>query len=377
MKHCDLMKNTHIERLVPDHIKRFEAYIPSKPDDMLMKMAGCSRLFRLNNNENPLGPPPAARRIIEAYPSLRASVYPSGDAYHLRCKLGDLFGLHPDQILVGNGANEVIGFVIKAFCQEGDNIITADKTFAVYEWVASFSGFEARLVPLKDFTFDDEGMLSLMDERTKIFFVCNPNNPTGTYWSEERLRRFLDRVAGRQIVVVDEAYCEFVEQADFPDGMRLIAEYPNLVIFRTFSKMYALAGLRIGYLAGNREVVDIIRRTCVVYSVNGLAQEAAYVAIEDKEHVLATRTLVRNAKALLTHELDNLGLTYVSGEGNFLMVRLPMSDSLAYRKLMTHGVMVRSMAGFRFPNWIRITIALPEAMNALMEALFEVVKHDR
>ncbi|MFH2046828.1 MAG: histidinol-phosphate transaminase [Pseudomonadota bacterium] len=371
------MKNTHIERLVPDHIKRFEAYIPSKPDDVLMKMAGCSRLIRLNNNENPLGPPLAARRIIEAYPSLRASVYPSGDAYHLRCKLGDLFGLHPDQILVGNGANEVIGFVIKAFCQEGDNIITADKTFAVYEWVASFSGFEARLVPLKDFTFDDEGMLSLMDERTKIFFVCNPNNPTGTYWSEERLRRFLDRVAGRQIVVVDEAYCEFVEQADFPDSMRLIAEYPNLVIFRTFSKMYALAGLRIGYLAGNREVVDIIRRTCVVYSVNGLAQEAAYVAIEDKEHVLATRTLVRNAKALLTRELDNLGLTYVSGEGNFLMVRLPMSDSLAYRKLMTHGVMVRSMAGFRFPNWIRITIALPEAMNALMEALFEVVKHDR
>ena len=370
-------EKTNIELLVPEYIKHFAAYIPSKPDDVLMKMSGCSRLYRLNNNENPLGPPPAARRIIETYPAPRASVYPSGDAYHLRCRLADIFGLHPDQFLVGNGANEVIGFVIKAFCQEGDNIITADKTFAVYEWVAAFSGFEARLVPLKDLAFDDEGMLARIDERTKIFFISNPNNPTGTYWSEARLRRFLDRVAGRRIVVVDEAYCEFVEQADFPDGMRLLAEYPNLVIFRTFSKMYALAGLRIGYLAGDREVVDIIRRTCIVYSVNGLAQEAALMAVDDVEHVLATRALVRDAKAMLIKELQGLGLPFVSGEGNFLMVRLPMNDSLAYRKLMLHGVMVRSMAGFRFPNWIRISVSLPEAMHALVEALFQVMNHDR
>jgi histidinol-phosphate aminotransferase len=366
-----------MDRLVPDYIKRFEAYIPSKPDDVLMRMAGCKRLFRLNNNENPLGPPPAARKVIETYPPARASVYPSGDAYHLRCKLSDIFGLHPDQFLVGNGANEVIAFVIKAFCQEGDNIITADKTFAVYEWVATFSGFEARLVPLKDFTFDDAGMLDQIDQRTKILFVCNPNNPTGTYWSESRLRRFLDRVAGRQIVVVDEAYCEFVEKEDFPDGMRLIREYPNLVIFRTFSKMYALAGLRIGYLAGDRELVDIIRRTCVVYSVNGPAQEAAIRAVEDRDHVLATRTLVSEAKAMLIREFNGLGLSYVSGEGNFMMVRLPMSDTLAYRQLMRHGVMVRSMAGFRFPNWIRITVSVPEAMEAFVEALNEVVKHGR
>ena len=169
-----------LERLVPDYIKRFEAYIPSKPDDVLQKYYGCSRLFRLNNNENPLGPPPKAREIIRRFPPPRASVYPSGDAYHLRERLADRFGLKLDQFLVGNGANEVIGFVIKAFCQEGDNIITADKTFAVYEWVAQFSGYEARLVPLKDFGFDDQGMLERIDERTKILFVCNPNNPTGT-----------------------------------------------------------------------------------------------------------------------------------------------------------------------------------------------------
>ena len=370
---CAIVERPDIDQLVPSYIKHFEAYIPSKPDDVLMRLSGCSRLFRLNNNENPLGPPLAARRIIEAYPPPRAAVYPSGDAYHLRHKLASLFGLLPEQFLVGNGANEVIGFVIKAFCQEGDNIITADKTFAVYEWVAMFSGFEARLVPLSDFTFDDEAMLAQIDKRTKILFICNPNNPTGSYWSEARLRRFLDRIAGRQIVVVDEAYCEFVEKTDFPDGMRLIGEYPNLVVFRTFSKMYGLAGLRIGYLAGDPEVVDVIRRTCVVYSVNGPAQEAALRALDDVEHVAATRQLIGREKKKLLQRLDGMGLPYVAGEGNFVMIHLPINDALAYRKLMTHGIMVRCMTGFRFPNWIRVTLALPETMEIFMRALAEVI----
>jgi histidinol-phosphate aminotransferase len=366
-----------LDHLVPDYAKRFEAYIPSKPDDVLKKLYGCSTLFRLNNNENPLGPPPRAREAIRQFPPALASVYPSGDAYHLRCKLAETFGMHPDQFLVGNGANEVIGFVIKAFCQQGDNIITADRTFAVYEWVAEFSGFEARLVPLKDFGFDAEGMLGQIDERTKILFVCNPNNPTGSWWNEETLRGFLDRVGGRQVVVVDEAYREFVECRNCTDSMGLIAEYPNLVVFRTFSKMYALAGLRIGYLAGSPDVVDIIRRTCVVYSVNGLAQVAALAALEDEEHILRTREQVRQGKELLKRELGTLGLPLVHGEGNFMMVRLPMSDSLAYRKLMTRGVMVRSMTGFRFPNWIRVTMSHGDAMESFVEALSGILGKDR
>jgi histidinol-phosphate aminotransferase len=363
-----------LDRLVPDYVKRFEAYIPSKPDDALQQLYGCDRLWRLNNNENPLGPPPGAQEIIRRFPPPRAAVYPSGDAYHLREKLAEKFGLHPDQFIVGNGANEVITFVIKAFCQEGDNIITADRTFAVYEWVADFSGFEARLVPLRDLGFDDQGLLERIDERTKILFICNPNNPTGTYWDEGRLRRFLDRIGGRQVVVLDEAYIEFVEKDDFPDGLRLLREYPNLVVFRTFSKMFALAGLRIGYLAGDLEVANVIRRTCVVYSVNVLAQEAALAALDDGEHIRRTRELVRAGKAFLFRELNRLGLPYISGEGNFVMIRLPLSDTLAYRKLMTRGVMVRTMTGFRFPNYIRITISGREALEALVEALEEILK---
>ena len=363
----------NMHHLAPEYIRRFEAYVPSKPDDELKKLYGCNRLYRLNNNENPLGPPPHAAEVIRRFPPDQAAIYPSGDAFHLRCKLSEYFGLDPDQILVGNGANEVIAFVIKAFCEQGDNIITADKTFAVYEWVAEFSGIEARLIPLRDFRFDAEAMLQRVDARTKVMFVCNPNNPTGACWNHDQLVNFLDRVQDRQIVVVDEAYAEFVEAADYPDSISLIRQYPNLVVFRTFSKMFALAGLRIGYLIGSREAVDIIRRACVVYSVNGLAQEAALATVGDTEHIERTRHMVREGKLMVIQALERIGLNFVSGEGNFMMIKLPMNDMLAYRRLMQQGIMVRTMTGFRFPNYIRLTIAESEPMEAFLQALSSIL----
>jgi len=356
--------------LVPAYVREFEPYIPSKPDPELMKLYGCPRLFRLNNNENPLGPPPAAQEVIRRFHPPRGAVYPSGDSYYLRQKIAEVHGLHPDQILVGNGANEVITFVIKAFCEKGDNIVTADKTFAVYEWVAIFSGIEARIVPLKDERFDDLEMIRRIDARTKILFVCNPNNPTGTYWGKDTLLRFLEEAGRNRIVVMDEAYFEFVEADDYPNGISLLKDYPNLVVFRTFSKMFGLAGLRIGYLAGEPSVVDMIRRTCVVYSVNSIAQEAALAALSDETgHIQRTRHLVKESRAFLKEELSRMRLKTIANEGNYLIVRLPGSDTLAYRKLMREGVMVRPMTGFRYPNHIRVTLAGMEAMEALVAAL--------
>ncbi len=360
----------NLDILVPAYVREFEPYIPSKPDAELMKLYGCAKLFRLNNNENPLGPPPAAQEVIRRFPPPKGAVYPSGDSYCLRREIAALHNIDPEQILVGNGANEVISFVIKAFCEKGDNIITADKTFAVYEWVATFSGIEARVIPLIREGFDDQMMLRAIDDHTKILFVCNPNNPTGTYWSKETLTNFLDTVNGKQIVVIDEAYFEFVEAADFPNGMTLLDQYPNVVVFRTFSKMYGLAGLRIGYLAGDLNIVDMIRRTCVVYSVNGIAQEAACAALsDDTNHIRRTRDLIRESKAFLCEELSRMGLPLIVGEGNFLIARLPGSDTLAYRRLMHEGVMIRPMTGFRYPNHIRITLAQMEAMEAFIGAL--------
>ncbi|HWR40157.1 MAG TPA: histidinol-phosphate transaminase [Patescibacteria group bacterium] len=363
-----------LTQLVPSYIQQIESYIPSKPDAVLRQLYRAPFLYRMNNNENALGPPPAAKEVIRSFCPERAAIYPSGDAYYLRQRLGELFGFSPDAFLVGNGATEVISFVTKAFCQPGDNIVTVDKTFAVYEWVAGFSGFESRLVPLKDNGFDADAMLAAADNRTKIIFICNPNNPTGSYWNETQLRNFLDRVRGRQIVVVDEAYGEYAEAADFPDGMKLIKEYPNLVVFRTFSKMYALAALRIGYLAGHVDVVDIIRRTCVVYSVNALAQEAALAALsDDGTHVAKTRALMRESKKYLKQELTHLRLPYICGEGNYVIVRLPLSDTLAYRKLMHRGYMIRTMAGFRFPNHIRVTLQDISVMEGFINALRSII----
>lgn len=360
----------NLDTLVPAYVREFDPYIPSKPDPELMKLYGIQKLFRLNNNENPLGPPPGAQEVIRRFPPPHGALYPSGDSYYLREAIAAFHGLDPDQVLVGNGANEVIAFVIKAFCTQGDNIITADKTFAVYEWVAVFSGIEARVIPLKDEGFDDIKMLQAIDPNTKILFVCNPNNPTGSYWSKERLKAFLDAVGGKRIVVVDEAYFEFVEREDYPDGVSLLNDYPNLVVFRTFSKMYGIAGLRIGYLIGDLSVVDMIRRTCVVYSVNRLAQEAALAALKDDTgHIGRTRALVRESREFLRGELAKLGLPIISGEGNYMIVKIPGSDTLAYRKMMREGVMIRPMTGFRYPNHIRVTLAKMEAMEAFLAAL--------
>ncbi|HOG16579.1 MAG: Histidinol-phosphate aminotransferase 2 [Syntrophaceae bacterium PtaU1.Bin231] len=364
----------NLDSLVPAYVREFEPYIPSRPDPELKKLYGCRRLFRLNNNENPLGPPPAAQEVIRRFPPPQGAVYPSGDSYYLRQEIAARHGLDPDQILVGNGANEVITFVIKAFCEKGDNIVTADKTFAVYEWVAVFSGIKARVIPLKDETFDDRRMLEAVDGNTKILFVCNPNNPTGTYWTKEKLAAFLDEIGGERIVVVDEAYCEFVEAPDYPDGISLMKEYPNLVVFRTFSKMYGLAALRIGYLAGDPGVVDMIRRTCVVYSVNSIAQEAALAALrDDTDHIGRTRALVGQGRNFLREEMAGMGLPVIANEGNYLIVRLPGSDTLAYRKLMREGVMIRPMTGFRYPNHIRVTLAQMEAMEAFVAALKKIL----
>ncbi|MGE4292014.1 MAG: histidinol-phosphate transaminase [Desulfovibrio sp.] len=367
------MTNFSLERLVPAHIQRFEPYYPSKPDPELMRAYGVTHLHRLNNNENALGPTPAAAAVLEGFPPPLASVYPNGDCHYLREILARKFGKTPEQFLVGNGSCEVISSVIKAFCEEGDNIVTADRTFAVYEWVAEFSGFQARLIPLRDYGFDAEGMLDAMDARTKILFVCNPNNPTGTYWDRATMDAFLDRVAGRAVVVVDEAYFEYVDRPDFPDGMELLERHPNVIVFRTFSKMYALAALRVGYLCGSPGVVDMVRRTHIVYSVNALAQAAAASTLEDDAaHIAATRRMVAEARARLEALFRELDFEFVSGEGNYIMVRTPMPDTLLYRRLMKQGVMVRTMTGFRFPGWIRISLVQPPAMEAFCSAFRSV-----
>jgi len=363
-----------LDRLVPEHVRQFEAYTPSPPDEELCRLFGCRRLIRLNNNENPLGPPPAAAEVLRHLDAAAAVRYPSGDCSPLRRRLAEQLGLTPEQLLLGNGANEVIAFVLRTFCALGDNIVTADRTFAVYEWIARFSGIEARLAPLRDFTFDEEALLALVDERTKVVFLCNPNNPTGTWWSRERLIRFLERLGSEHMVVLDEAYFEFMVQPGTVDGIALLARFPNLIVFRTFSKFYGLAGLRIGYLAAATEVVDMVRKTCIVYSVNAVAQAAAMAALGDADFAARTHAMVRQGQTLLAELCARLQLPFLGGDCNFVMIRLPCSDTLAYRLLMRQGVMVRTMTAFRFPGWLRVSIATAGEMTRFAEALEQMLR---
>ena len=370
------MSSCNLAHLVPQHVRQFEAYLPSPPDDELKRLYGVERLIRLNNNENPLGPPTGAVQFFNTLPPATVACYPSGDCRRLREKLADGLGLTPDQLIFGNGANEAIAFVIKAFCEQGDNIVTADRTFAVYEWIARFSGIEARLAPLDDFGFDEAGLLSRIDRRTKLIFICNPNNPTGSWWSRERLTRFLQQVGPQHIVVLDEAYFEFMTSPDYPDGISLLAQFPNLVVFRTFSKMYGLAGLRIGYLAASEELTAVIRKTAIVYSVNTIAQSAALAAYGDQGFIDATRRMVHEGRTQLADCCKKLNLPILQSDCNFAMVKLPFSDTLAHRLLMQQGIMVRTMTPFRFPGWIRISISTNSDMQACCDALSRLI-HSR
>ncbi|WP_419785343.1 pyridoxal phosphate-dependent aminotransferase [Pseudodesulfovibrio sp.] len=366
----------NLDSLIPEHIRLFDPYRPSPPDAELMRLNGLDYLHRLNNNENMLGPAPAVRELLAGIQSGIVPIYPHGDSQDLREALAETLGPDRSQFLVGNGSCELISSVVKAFCEPGDNIVTADKTFAVYEWVAEFSGLEARLIPLdQNLRFDPEGMLAAIDERTKLVFVCNPNNPTGSYWDEATMRRFLDEVDGRCIVVADEAYFEYVERPDYPDCIKLLSEYPNLVVFRTFSKMYALAALRVGYLCAGEDVTDIITRAHVAYSVNTMAQMAARAALLDRSPFIEeTRAMVRRGREIIRATCETLGLEHVIGEGNYAMIRTPVSDTLLQRRLLRRGLLVRTMTGFRFPNWIRVSLVRTPVLEEFAEVMKDLFR---
>ena len=361
--------NVDFNFLVPDYIKGFTAYIPSKPDDHIKRMFKVEHFYRLNNNENFLGPVSGAPELIHQLEQTVIPAYPSGDSFSLREKLAEKFKKSADQFLIGNGSNELITSIAKAFCEKGNNIIAADKTYAVYEWVAQYSGFEVRLVKLNEkHELLPEKVLEAIDQNTKIVFLCNPNNPTGKYWNKEQLEFFLEKVNNRCVVVLDEAYFEYVNREDYPNGMELMNKYPNAVVFRTFSKMYGLASLRIGYLCARPELISIIEKTHIKYSVNLPAQLTAWQSMHDDfELIRKSREEVARGKKLLLNCIDHLGFNHVGDQGNYWMIELPASDMIIYKKLMRKGFAVRPMTPFRFPNWIRVSIAEYSIMQKFCE----------
>ena len=353
-----------IEKLVP--------YDPGKPIEELQREMGLKRVIKLASNENSLGPSPKAREAIKRA-LLSIHRYPDGSCYYLKNKAAQKLGVSTENLLFGNGSNELIELLMRTYLCPGDKVIYGEPSFVVYRLISLAINVEGVGVPLKNLTYDLLAIAQAVDERTKIVFVNNPNNPTGTMVSHEEVMRFLEEIPRDVIVVFDEAYIEFVENKDFPQLIPLVLkEKRPLVLMRTFSKIYGLAGLRIGYGIAPTQMVDYMNRVRQPFNVNLLAQVAAMAALDDEEHVEQSRKMVQEGKRFLYSELERLKIEYVPSETNFFLINVGEGERV-FHALLKKGVIVRNMAGYGLPQYIRVTVGTQEENTIFLEALREVL----
>ena len=355
-----------IENLVNAHILDLNPYEPGKPIEELERELGIESSIKLASNENPIGPSPKAVAALHACID-DVNRYPDGACFELRARLVQHLGVGERQLVFGCGADEVLELLMKTFVGPGDEVIMPWPSFAMYPIVIKGMGGVVVEVPLRDdFTHDLDAMLDAVTERTKVVFVCNPNNPTGTSIGAEAFARFVENLPDTVILAVDEAYYEFVRRADFPRTIELLNERPETLVLRTFSKIYGLAGLRIGYGVGHADLVGYLERARHPFNVNRLAEAAAIAALDDEEHVNQTRELNAQGIEYLTTELEAMGLDVAETDTNFLLVR---GGENIYESLLRCGVIVRPMHAFGLPAHVRITIGLPEENERLVKAL--------
>ena len=358
---------------VREGVRDLVPYDPGKPIEELEREKGI-KAVKLASNENPLGPSPKAVEAIKRAAE-RVNRYPDGACYYLKGKLASFLGVPRENIILGNGSNEIIEILMRTFLETGDEVVYAWPAFVVYKLISKAMGLKAVEVPLtEDLRHDLPAMASAVTEKTKMIFVANPNNPTGTMVNADEVRAFLKDLPEDIIVVFDEAYYEFAR--GFPGFPELLEEAVsgerNIVLMRTFSKAYGLAGLRIGYAVSNRELIDYMNRVRQPFNVNLVAQEAALAALDDQEHVGRTLELTRSGLEYLYSELDSMGLPYVPTCTNFLLVKVGEGRKV-FEALLDRGVIVRAMDGYSLPEYIRVTVGLPEENRRFVEALREVL----
>jgi histidinol-phosphate aminotransferase len=343
-------------------------YSPGKPLDELERELGISQAIKLASNENPWGPSPKALQVIQrASASLHR--YPDGGAHYLRQALAERLKMSDKQVLVGNGSDEIISLLVRTFLAPGDEAVMADLTFVMYK-LSVLGGHGVPVeVPLKNWTHDVAGMVDAVTDRTRLFFLCNPNNPTGTMLSAKEIDGFLSRLPDHVVVVFDEAYYEYVRHPEFPDSLQYIREGRPVVVLRTFSKIYGLAGLRVGYGCTTNEIAGYVNRVRPPFNVNSLAQEAARAALSDDEHVAKSRAMNEAEMAFLEKNLTTLGFTPVPSQANFLYFNVGMDGKGVYEALLREGVIVRHIRG----SMIRVTIGQPTENRRFLEALSKIL----
>lgn len=354
-------------------VDRITPYVPGKSSEEVAQQYGVTHIVKLASNENPLGPPPMAIEAIQRE-ATNSALYPDGASRELVRRLAERVQADEDMFIVGNGSDEVLKLLAEAYLEPGNEVVYADPTFSEYAYVTRLMGAEEVRVPLTDDGVHDlAAMRDAVTDKTKFIFICNPNNPTGTAVNEHSLRSFLSDLPSSVLVIVDEAYVEYVDMPSFPDTVALMREGFNVVVTRTFSKVYGLAGLRVGYGIGPQPIIDYVRRVKEPFNVNRLAQVAAIAALQDNNHLQRSIQMNEKERARLTSELEKMGLRVTPSEANFVWVHLKREAQPIFHTLLQRGVIIREGSAFGHPEHVRITVGTHEQNNTFLHHLQRVL----
>lgn len=350
-------------------------YQPGKPIEELARELGLDpkSIIKLASNENPLGPSPvalaAARKALD-----EMCRYPDGNGFSLKAALSDYLAVSPAQLTLGNGSNDILEVIARSFAGPGDEIIYSRYAFAVYPLATRAIGATGIEVPARDWGHDLDAMAAAVTDRTRLIFIANPNNPTGTVHGQRAIQSFLERVPQRVIVVLDEAYCEYLEgDEDDVDGLGLLQAFPNLILSRTFSKAWGLAALRVGYGVSSPEIADILNRVRQPFNVDSIAQAAATAVLSDREYLSRSRQVNSDGLRQLETGFRELGLEWIPSAGNFIAVDVGDSAGEVFQGLLARGVIVRPVAGYGMPRHLRVSVGLAEENARCLAALKEIL----
>ncbi|KGP73016.1 histidinol-phosphate transaminase [Pontibacillus yanchengensis] len=351
-------------------------YVPGKTIEEVKQSYGLERIVKLASNENPFGFSDYVKSgLQQAVEGLE--IYPDGYARELRTTLSKTLSVNEKQLIFGNGSDEVVQIICRTFLEPGSNTVMATPTFPQYRHNALIEGAEVREVPLDQGFHNLSEMLKQIDEHTRVVWICNPNNPTGTMINQQAFESFMEQCPDNVLVVMDEAYVEYVSSSDFPDTLSALSSYNNLLITRTFSKAYGLAALRIGYGIASESIISSLEPSREPFNTSSLAQKAALLALEDQSFIEETYKSTVETKQELQEFCENNGLTYYPSETNFMLVHLPISGDEMTEYLLRNGFIVRSGEALGIPNSIRLTIGKQEHMEEIMDAMGEKLAESR
>jgi histidinol-phosphate aminotransferase len=356
-----------LQHLIPPWLASLVPYQPGKPVEEVEREYGIRDSIKLASNENPLGPSPGA---VEALRGALAGIhrYPDGGGFYLKQRLATKLGVGAEQIALGNGSNEILELVARTFLRPGEDAVMSEQAFVVYASVVQAAAGIPRAVPLREFTHDLDAIAAAVRKSTRLVFLGNPNNPTGTIYRRSAFERLLERLPKDVVVVADDAYAEYVTDPEYPHTLDYLRPDRLLITLRTFSKIYGLAGLRIGYGVGPAELVAALERIRQPFNVNVLAQVAALAALDDDEHVERSRRANREGMLFLEREFTRLGLAYVPSQANFVLVRVGAGGEV-YERLLRRAVIVRPVGGYGFPEHVRVTVGTAEENRRFVGAL--------